>query len=166
MFANARSSFCCARHKSQRNCKFNQKSGDVSKNLASRKAVLGVTPLLPLTSSLTRWYGTWISSANSRWVIPIGRRKSSRSISPGCVGALWVGILTIIVFLFLFILCDNPQSRLRLALFESTQRKSGIVRWYEYYADLVGYPWAILADCLGEFLTLSMRWRSPIDPTF
>jgi hypothetical protein len=42
----------CVILKSQRNCKFIQKSADMPKNLASRKAVLGVIPPRPFTSSL------------------------------------------------------------------------------------------------------------------
>lgn len=63
------------------------------KNFASRSAVLGVTPRRPLTSSLTRWYGTRIASANWRCDRPIGSRNSRNSISPGCVGTRCVGTL-------------------------------------------------------------------------
>ena len=57
--------------------------GQRSPNQGQRLAA----PLLRRTISLTRWYGTPIASARSRWVSSSGLRKSSRSISPGWVGA-------------------------------------------------------------------------------
>ncbi len=91
-------------YKSQRCCMFIQKSGVIPKNFASRKAVLGVIPRRPLTSSLTRWYGTLIPSARSRCESPIGLRNSSSSISPGWIGARCVGIRTMVYSL---VIVDN-----------------------------------------------------------
>ena len=65
--------------RSQRSCRFTQKPGEVPKNLDSRKAVLGVTPRRPRTTSLTRWYGTRIALAKACCVMPVGRRNSLRS---------------------------------------------------------------------------------------
>ena len=55
----------------------------------------GLGESLPRMILLIRWYGTWIAFANSCWVMPIGIRNSSRSISPGWVGWRWVGMRTI-----------------------------------------------------------------------
>jgi hypothetical protein len=51
--SSSRSAFW-TRYRSRRNCKFIQKSGDKPKNLANRKAVLGVIPLRPLIISFIR----------------------------------------------------------------------------------------------------------------
>ena len=88
---NALTSIRFALYKSQRSCRLIQKSSETPKNFESRKAVLGVIPRRLLTISFILWYGTCISFDNSLWVIPIGIKNSSRSISPGCVGTRCVG---------------------------------------------------------------------------
>jgi len=87
---------------------FIQKSAETPKTLESLKAVLGVIPRLPLTISLTRWYGTFIAWARSRWVRPMGFKNSSSNISPGWVGVLWVGMRIIVILHPYFLVCVYP----------------------------------------------------------
>ncbi len=65
--------------------------------LASLSAVSGVTPRLPLIISLRRGNETPSLTAKSDCVMPIGFKNSSSSISPGCVGARFLGSLVFIV---------------------------------------------------------------------
>ena len=83
-----------AKNKSQRNWWFIQNAADVPKNFERRRAVSGVRSRRPFTRLFTRWKETPIRLASSDWVSPRGSRNSSRSISPGCVGARCVGTRT------------------------------------------------------------------------
>jgi len=84
-------------HRSQSSCSPSQNSADIPRTLASLSAVSGVTPRLPLIISLRRGKETRSLSAKSDWVIAIGFRNSSSSISPGWVGARFRGNLVFIV---------------------------------------------------------------------
>jgi len=84
-----------------------------------------VIPLRPLTISLMRWYGTWILSANSTLIRPIGLRNSSSNISPGWVGVRFVGTRTI--FFSSLLLSGNRQFQLGRDLNQSKQNKYGMI---------------------------------------
>ena len=84
-------------HKSQSSCNPSQNSADIPRTLASLRAVSGVTPRLPLIISLRRGNETPSLVAKSDCVIANGFRNSSSSISPGWVGARFVGSRVFIV---------------------------------------------------------------------
>src|SRR5712691_9176770 len=102
--------------------------------------------------------------ARSRWVSPIGRKNSSKSIAPGCVGTRWVGmrILT---------LPPPPSGALSgsrqfpppLAPSPSSENRCGIGHLGEYYvapADPLSGP---QAGCLGESGVHGGRSQSQAD---
>lgn len=64
----------------------NQKSADIPRTRASRRAVSGVTVRLPRTISFSLGNEIPKRTAKADWLMPRGRRNSCSSISPGCVG--------------------------------------------------------------------------------
>ena len=87
-------SFCLAWYKSQRNCRLSEKSSDILNTLTNISAVLGVIHLFPFIISFILWYGKCKIFDNSRCVILMVCQYFPRSISPGFVGFLSVGILS------------------------------------------------------------------------
>ena len=69
-------------------------------SLASRSAIAGLTLRRSRSNSLTDWRDTPIASARPVGVKPNSGKKSSRSISPGCVGLRCIGIVLGILIVF------------------------------------------------------------------
>jgi hypothetical protein len=63
-----------------------QKVSDCPKNAPKRMDMAGVIERLPRTISLIALGGTPMARAIAFWEMPMGRRYSSRRISPGVMG--------------------------------------------------------------------------------
>ncbi len=128
-------------HKSQSCCKPSQKSALIPVTCASRRAVSGVTPRFPRTTSFSLGNETPSRIAKLDWEIPSGFRNSSRSISPGCVGGnsrgsrrptRWRGF-------FAFLMVVNDFDLVGITVLPA-----------EAYSVLIVYPDAVLSASPGR----------------
>ncbi len=88
---------CSECQRSQSRCKLSQSSGPVPRASPKDRAESALTPRRPLTISFSRAYVHPRCSANALWLIPRGFKNSSRSISPGWVGGLFLGSIRYLV---------------------------------------------------------------------
>jgi hypothetical protein len=101
-------------------CAFNQNSGVFPNNLDNRKDMAGDTARRPNNSSLTVWRETYSFFASPVVVRLKSGIKSSRSISPGWVGAISRGLIFLMLIVHsLVIICYFNIIRITIDKFET-----------------------------------------------